>query len=526
MGCDYPPIPVGIRRGMASKSGYLERETKLSADLGFTLPDLRDAAGRTQRLAEEDLQSRYFDTPDLRLWSRGVTLRHRTGELSGRGTWTLKLPETENGATFERTELSWPGEADLVPGQVLDILKGIVRRTPLGPIADLKTTRRRLRLQDPDGAAWGELDDDIVTVAGGPRDGVRFREIEVEVKTDHPQAKAVVSALRAAGAQADAEPKLARALGLSGRSRRAAMPAPKSTSALLGDVVRLSIADGLGRVLDHDYRMRLDAVLSPRDVHQARVATRRLRSNLKTFRSVLDPVWLDHTRAELRWLGEALGRVRDCDVLASELERSYDNPPDEAAGHAELRATLQAQRDAVSGELVKALSGERYMNLLDRLHAASEMPPFLDQKNMARGRPARAVPARQVLPDLVDLEWRALRRKLRRIGRHPSDGELHRTRIRAKQLRYAAEAAAPVLGKPARRIAADAEALQTVLGEHHDAVGAEAWLRRQVGGGSPRQAFRAGELTVMEQQRQHGSRRQWRAAAKKLRKKRDRRWIG
>ena len=74
----------GYQSGMAPKSGYLERETKLSATLGFDLPDLRDAAGRTEWLADEDLRSRYFDTPDLRLWSRGITLRHRTGERRAR----------------------------------------------------------------------------------------------------------------------------------------------------------------------------------------------------------------------------------------------------------------------------------------------------------------------------------------------------------------------------------------------------------------------------------------------------------
>jgi CHAD domain-containing protein len=523
---DYPPTTVGIRSGMAPKSGYLERETKLSATLGFDVPDLRGTAGRTERLPEEDLHSRYFDTPDLRLWSRGITLRHRTGDLSGPGTWTLKLPEHQHGATFERSELSWPGEASPVPGEALNILKGIIRRSTLGLIAELKTTRRRLKLQEPDGTAWGELDDDIVTVAGGPRDGVRFRQIEVEVEPDHPQvAKAVLTALRAAGAQSDAEPKLARALGVTARSRRAARPAPTSHRAPLGDVLRRSIGDGLDRILDHDYRMRLDAVLSPRDVHQSRVATRRLRSNLKTFRSVLDPVWLGHTRAELRWLGEALGRVRDCDVLASELDGGNGDPPDEAAGDAELRAILGAQRDAFSGELVTVLSRDRYLNLLDRLHAAAEMPPFLDHEKMAHGRAAGAgVPARRVLPDLVDLEWRALRRKLRKLGRGPTDHELHRARIRAKQLRYAAEAAAPIIGQRARRTAAAAEALQTVLGEHHDAVGAEAWLRRQAGGGSHRQAFRAGQLTVVEQQRQQRIRRQWPAAAEPLTKKRDRHW--
>ena len=84
----------------------------------------------------------------------------------------------------------------------MSILKGIVRRSPLGPVAELKTTRRRLKLQESDGSVWGELDDDIVTVAGGPRDGVRFRQIEVEVQRDHPQvAQSGGDCLRAAGAR-------------------------------------------------------------------------------------------------------------------------------------------------------------------------------------------------------------------------------------------------------------------------------------------------------------------------------------
>lgn len=71
----------------------------------------------------------YFDTPDLRLWDRRITLRHRSG--GGHGTWTLKFPCDGREATLDRSELSWPGGLDTVPEDARRILAGLVRRSPL-----------------------------------------------------------------------------------------------------------------------------------------------------------------------------------------------------------------------------------------------------------------------------------------------------------------------------------------------------------------------------------------------------------
>jgi CHAD domain-containing protein len=131
-----------------------------------------------------------------------------------------------------------------------------------------------------------------------------------------------------------------------------------------------------------------------------------------------------------------------------------------------------------------------------------------------------------VLPTLVRRPWRKLRRTVRHAGAHPTDQQLHRIRIQAKQLRYAAEAAAPVVGKPARKMAAAAESLQTVLGDHHDAVTAEDWLRREAAGGSHALAFSAGQLVVVQRQRQARLRRQWRKVWASLDRKKVRRWLG
>ncbi len=79
--------------------------------------------------------------------------------------------------------------------------------------------------------------------------------------------------------------------------------------------------------------MRLD--VDPEGVHQARVASRRLRSDLRTFRTALDPAWAEPLREELRWLGTVLGEARDADVLFDRMRgRAGTIPPPEAPGAA------------------------------------------------------------------------------------------------------------------------------------------------------------------------------------------------
>ena len=74
--------------------------------------------------------------------------------------------------------------------------------------------------------------------------------------------------------------------------------------------------------------------------------------------------------------------------------------------------------------------------------------------------------------------WHKLEKRAGKLGDSPSDEELHAVRIRTKRVRYAAEAAEPIVGKPARAFAKAAERLQDVLGELNDAVVAEHWLAK------------------------------------------------
>ena len=286
----------------------LERELKFEAPMGRALPDLRDLVGRTERLPERHLQTAYFDTPGQGLWERGLTLRHRQLEDEEGGTWTLKLPSSTSVGPLTRMEVSWPGARDHVPKAATDLLRGIVRQSHLRQLVELVTVRQRFAIHDERDEQFAEIDDDLVFVVGGPRDGFQFRQVELEFQNDRDSNGDIESRLEEAGFRVEPVPKFTKALGLSepiDELPRASRRAP------LAIVVQLALRAGFARLIDHDWRLRLSMPNpSPHDVHQARVATRRLRSDVKTFRRVLDPVWVRHVRADLKVAGiRARGRA-------------------------------------------------------------------------------------------------------------------------------------------------------------------------------------------------------------------------
>jgi CHAD domain-containing protein len=111
------------------------------------------------------------------------------------------------------------------------------------------------------------------------------------------------------------------------------------------------------------------------------------------------------------------------------------------------------------------------------------------------------------------------------LGPEPSDDALHEVRIRAKRLRYASEAVAPAVGKPAVALARAAAELQGVLGDFHDAIVAEDWLRTGSEGASAASAIAAGQLIARERDDAARCRATWKAAWKRLNHKKRRAWL-
>jgi CHAD domain-containing protein len=490
----------------------LEREVKLAVTPGFRLPDLDDlaAAVETSPPDERRLETVYYDTPDLRLARWGCSLRLRHGE-----GWTLKLPTPTEGPALTRRELEFPGEGNRPPDAALALIIGYVRRATLVPVASLSTLRRRVQIKNREGAVLAEVVDDDVSVIQGLRVQSRFREVEVELR--NPAADRlldpILARLHGAGAAEEGpSTKLSRALGARATAAPEVDPIPVNTSSTTGELIRHVIALSVASLMRHDPGVRLGD--DPEDVHRARVATRRLRSQLRTFRTMLDPIWANAVRDELRWLGASLGQVRDKQVMSQRLRgRAPALLPDDAPVVAELADELHGESEEARARLVLDMRSDRYVDLIERLIDASRAPALTE---------AAQQPANIVMPALTQRDWKRLRKGVSRLPHNPDDTELHRIRILAKRLRYAAEAAAPLVGKPATRQAETAAELQDVLGDHQDSVTAQRWLREA--GQGPR-AFVAGELCAVEREAAARDRLQWTGVWKKLSRKRLRKWM-
>jgi CHAD domain-containing protein len=364
----------------------------------------------------------------------------------------------------------------------------------------------------------GTLTDDDCTIVDG-RVGGHFREIEFELADDAPSETVhdVVGRLRDAGA-ADGEPlpKVVRALGPTATLPADVVSHAVGKPATVDAVIRHAISDAVAKLVANDPVVRIGE--DPEGVHQARVATRRLRSHLRTFRELLDPEWTQSLRDELGWLGDELGAVRDADVLLMRLEdRVSELEPDDQAAAAPLLQRLVSDREAARAVLLDGLRSDRYLQLLDRLVDAAQRPRVV----MLVG-----VDHEEMLRDLVRAPWKHMRNSVDDLEDPAPDAALHAVRIRAKRARYAAEVVEPAFGKPARAFAKAVTDVQDVLGEHQDSVVAAAWLRANaLTLGDPSAVYVAGELGAMERAAAEESRAAWPKVWKHASAKRLRDWL-
>jgi CHAD domain-containing protein len=258
------------------------------------------------------------------------------------------------------------------------------------------------------------------------------------------------------------------------------------------------VVEQTARLREHEEGVRAGR---PESVHRLRIAARRLRSALSTFRPVLDRDRTDPVQEELRWLGQALAPARDALVLREHLRLLVAAEPAElVVGSATRRVDDQLNADHQDGleRAHVALDTERYVHLLGVLDGLVIDPPLRRRADQA---------ARKVLPRLLGRDLARLDRAVRAIevtedgaGR---DAAFHEARKKAKRLRYAAEVAVPSLGKRARSLASSTKKIQRVLGEHQDSVAARSRLRElgmqaHLAGEN---AFTIGRLHALEQAR-------------------------
>jgi inorganic triphosphatase YgiF len=452
---DHGHDPATIPAIDASEEFELKLEVD-PADLEALLaaPPFDDPAAR-----ERAQQSVYFDTPGRLLHEAGFSLRVRT--IGDAHIQTVKAESAATAGLFVRPE--WEHAID-TPAPVLDggetPFGGLVPDSELAriePVFRVDVTRRTLLIAR-DGAQVEAVLDRGAVQAGDRSDPVH--EIELELKSGHP------TTLFDLAREFDGIAPVR--LGVLTKSERgyrlgaATLDKPVKTAALnLPD--SLSTAAGFQAVVGACLRQfRLNETILLRSghagaLHQARVALRRLRSALSTFKPVVEDDRYDHVRTELRWIAGELGRARNLDVL---IER--------VRGKKATRPLLLAREQAY-GAVDGALASARLRGLMLDLVEWAAIGPWITDRDRAdiREQPIAAFAAKA-----LDKH----RRRLKRLGAkldEVDDETRHEARIEAKKLRYATEFFASLFPgkKAARRSAAFHDALATLqshLGDLND----------------------------------------------------------
>jgi CHAD domain-containing protein len=508
---------IGNDRDMSSATA-VERSRRFEASKGVSLSDVPGASLIDRSRVR--LTATYWDTAQRRLLRWGHTLRHHRASDRSEGGWTLRLtiPSRRKKGEPRRAEVDVPGSGLYPPPAIRRLARAVVRRGVLMPIATIITDRRRVRLARQDRTDRIELNDDHVSSVVGLRRGPAFRQIEIEAES--PEADGLLDEASHALIHAGAVPTDATKLDIVlGGTPEPEIALPRTGSDLaIRDVVRFAIGSGAERLVANDPAARIGS--DPEAIHQARVGTRRLRSDLKTLEPLLDQTSVSRIRDELHWVSELLGSVRDADVLierVKEVGRALHLPGDATST---IVTELEQDRRRSHAEMVDALSSRRYVDLVQTLVAAAEEPPLADGVDGHR-------PARPRVRKFVRKSWRRVSRAVKHLGPDPDEGELHEIRKRAKRARYAAELVAAALEEGPDRLSGRLEDLQDVLGELQDAVVAEERLAalvrdQRITGGA---AFAAGKLACTIGQAGSDARNRWPAVWKAARAKRLRRWL-
>lgn len=244
-------------------------------------------------------------------------------------------------------------------------------------------------------------------------------------------------------------------------------------------------------------------------IHQTRVAMRRIRSNLRTFRLALDPGWGTSLRAELAWYGARLGEARNLHVIE---EIIADKGPKVLSKDRviQLATVLDARMTAVEADLEAERGGARRFQLTEQMMVLWDGPDFNEKA---------ARPANEVLPTMLERAWLDVRGAGRTARRNPTDVNLHALRIRLKDLRYGCETVALIEGGPARKVAKAAKRMQTQLGELHDARYSVEWLRA-LGAVQPELNEPIEALAAVQREVASAARKGWKSELKEV----ERRW--
>ena len=413
----------------------------------------------------------YLDTDDWRIHRAGFALRVRSE--SGTTEATLKSLHSAGTEVADRRELT----------ETLDSSDSEAIRESIGPVGirvcavsgartllplfELRTSRQRFAIRKSDEAQQlGEiaLDETVISRPHGEPQASMLR-VEVEALTEaHGSLRSLVKTLRSNCAlEAASDTKYS--LGL--KSVGLAPPAQEfarttvDASMTIAEVAMANLRRYLAAWHLHEPGARLGD--DPEELHDLRVAGRRLDAVLRQFQAFLPPEFLK-VRTTLKSVLTALGHARDLDVAIGELQIFHRKlPKSERVALEPLKEHLMSERDRARAQMLSVLDSIWMQKNLQELTSLLTAP-------VAALETSAADLALHTAPGLIRQRFRKLRKRADLLGADSSTDEYHEVRGQVKKLRYALEAVAALYGKPADDMIRALRRWQENLGLQQDAA--------------------------------------------------------
>ena len=387
----------------------------------------------------------YLDTFDWSLLKNRLALRYRLS--NGTALYTLKSIGAIQDGIAKRQETEIPLESPVdepaaIPAKrIRKLVDGILFPRKLLEQIQIRTDRRRYKVVSPEGADIElAFDTSSFSLRGlhQPRRTRKLNELEAEILKGPETALGALASLLANqfGYSSSIASKFEAAI----ERFKVAMPSKKPPEKLrvrlddrLDFAVRKILTDQL-----HRFREQLTGVHRDIDtefVHQARVATRRMRSALRLFRDAIPEGAAAHLAGELKWLGGMFGAVRDLDVFLLNLSRFKRQIESFPAKKKQAFANwIERNRRGPLKALCQALESPRYK------HFERRILQFLERPLPSRPRaPLAMKPVREVAPWFITEKLDAVIAQGRTVLADPKLKQFHLLRIEMKRLRYTCE---------------------------------------------------------------------------------------
>jgi triphosphatase len=432
-----------------------------------------------------ELRDVYYDTEDWRLYRAGYALRVRRDNESAEATMKALMPS--EGGIRRRREISEPLKGVQtpkgIPGPVGERVRRVAGTADLRPLFEVSTRRRTFALcsetpssgeivedtsgnirpqnseQDAIVLAEVALDESEIFANGG--DSTHLSRVEVEVGSDaaiHDGVRDFVEVLKEAlKLRPTRTSKFRMGLSVAGLSPEVALDlGPTEIDATLscGGVAFAILRRHFGQMLAHEPGVRLGE--DPEELHDMRVATRRLRAALKLYSDFL-PKRSERYERDLRWVAGALGEVRDLDV---HLEGLSEEASRNGEVLEEVVSLLRERRNEARRGMLEALDSNRYERLIASFSAT-----------LRRGRsPTPTSPILEVAPNLIRDRYKKVRKSANRLSEDSPPEHYHDLRKKGKRLRYALEPLQEIYGKQAQKMVKLLKKIQDDLGDHQDFI--------------------------------------------------------